>query len=257
MVNILDTQSLEKIRDKYHEAHSRLILLDFDGTLVPLAATPEIATINKKAESLISSLADDKKNKITIISGRERTFLEAQFKGLNITLIAEHGYFIKYPDEDWITDKKVDLSWEKEILPILNKYVSVYPGSMVERKQASLAFHYRNVKKNGTFAGIGDLKYILRMSISKLPEIKILEGDKVLEIKSRLYDKGTAVSEIINKGIFDFILSIGDDVTDEDMFETIPDYGFTFKIGLSDTKAKYNIKNQSEIYRILEYVRSD
>ena len=254
---ILDTRSLKNIRTSYHKAQNRLILIDFDGTLVPIASSPEIAIINEKAENLTRTLNYDIKNKIVIVSGRERSFLETQFKHLNITLIAEHGYLIKYPGKDWIIDKNVDLGWQKGIIPVLNEYVSLCPGSMVERKQASLAYHYRNVNQNGTFSGINELKNKLTEIIGRSSELKILEGNKVLEIKSILYDKGTAVSEIISKENFDFILSIGDDVTDEDMFKAVPDFGFTFKIGLSTTNAKYNIKNQSEIYRILYYICTD
>jgi trehalose 6-phosphate synthase/phosphatase len=257
MGRTLDIRSLTNIRNCYQQAQNRLILFDFDGTLVPLAATPEIAILNEEAETLIRKLTCEGKNKVVIVSGRESDFLENQFRNFSVMLIAEHGYLIRNPGKSWIISKKVDHGWQDRILPLFDKYLRLCPGSFIERKQASLAFHYRNVNKKICFNRIPELKNDLTGLIDSSSKLKILEGDKVLEIKSILYDKGTAVSEIVSKEKFDFILSVGDDVTDEDMFRAIPEYGYTFKIGFSPTGARYSIKSQSEIYRILNYISSD
>jgi len=79
----------------------------------------------------------------------------------------------------------------------------------------------------------------------------MLEGDKVLEVKSMLYDKGTAGSSLISKENYDFILAIGDDRTDEDLFKIMPESGISIKVGSEPSKALYNIKDQAQIYEIL------
>ena len=113
-VKFLDNDSLINIHKEYIKSEKRLILIDYDGTLIPLAQSPEGALLNEKAETTIRKLASDIKNKIVIISGRERKFIENQFNNIDVTLIAEHGYFIKNPGKRWVVNNKVDLTWKKE-----------------------------------------------------------------------------------------------------------------------------------------------
>src|SRR5512138_60725 len=84
----LDCRSLAKIKSDYSQSKKRLILFDFDGTLVPLASSPDAAKLNKEAETFIRKLVEDDRNRVVIVSGRERAFLEDQFENLHVTLIA-------------------------------------------------------------------------------------------------------------------------------------------------------------------------
>jgi trehalose 6-phosphate synthase/phosphatase len=84
----------------------------------------------------------------------------------------------------------------------------------------------------------------------------VLEGDKVIEVKSIQYDKGTVASALINKDNYDFILALGDDSTDEDLFKVVPDYGFTIKVGIKPSNARFNVKNQQQIFEILKLFTS-
>jgi trehalose 6-phosphate synthase/phosphatase len=122
---------------------------------------------------------------------------------------------------------------------------------MLENKNASLVWHYRNAEEDIASLRINELKDDLSEILKNEPKLQIMEGDKVLEIKSILYDKGTMASAIIKKGNFDFILALGDDGTDEFLFREIPDYGFTIKVGTSPTSARFNIRNQSQTNEIL------
>lgn len=253
-VNFLDPHALTDIRSAYCQTGKRVIFIDYDGTLIPLSKYPDMAILNERAGNTIKKLIDDTRNKVIIISGRECEFLERQFEGLDVTLVAEHGYFVKNPGKDWITKSSVDLTWKEKFLPIMNEYVDRCNGSMIEEKHASIAWHYRNADEGIASIRINELKDDLTEILKTDSKLQVLEGNKVLEIKSVLYDKGTAALEFLNKKKYDFIMAIGDDKTDEDLFNVIPEYGFTIKIGTNPSKAKFNLKRQSQIYEILEFL---
>lgn len=247
----LDKNALNSLEIKYNTAQNRLFLIDYDGTLTPIAKLPEMAVLNEETKNILKNIVADKHNTVVIISGRKKEFMDEQFKDLNAILVAEHGYFIKYPEVEWKNTVEIDLSWKKKIQPVLNDYVDRCNGSMIENKYASIVWHYRNADEDIATLRINELKDDLSEILKSEPKLFVLEGDKVLEVKSILYDKGTLASSLINKGNYDFILALGDDSTDEDLFKVIPDYGCTIKVGNKPSNARYNIKNQSQIFQIL------
>jgi trehalose 6-phosphate synthase/phosphatase len=250
-VKYLDNQTLLNIQAKYQEAKKRIFLIDYDGTLIPIARLPEMALLNDDTRHVLKTLIADKANTIVIISGRDRDFIESQFKDLDLILVAEHGYFIKYPGGNWIKNLKTNVAWKKKILPILNDYVDRCNGSMIEEKYASLVWHYRNSDEEIASLKINELKDDLTEILKNESKLHVLEGDKVLEVKSLLYDKGSVASVLINKEKYDFILALGDDNTDEDLFKVVPKTGYTVKVGCNPTNARFNIRDQSQIYDIL------
>jgi len=255
-VKYLDEKSMDNIQSKYNAAIKRLFLIDYDGTLTPIAKLPEMALLNEKMAELLRNMVADKRNIIVVISGREREFIEEQFKGLDVILIAEHGFFLKYPGSGWLENAETDLSWKKKILPVLDDYIDRCNGSMIEEKHASIVWHYRNADEEIASIRINELKDDLTEILKSEPKLHVLEGDKVLEIKSIVYDKGTIASILINRDRYDFILALGDDNTDEDLFKAVPEYGFTVKVGCKPTNARYNLRNQSQIYDILSVFAS-
>lgn len=250
-VKYLDENTLNNIRSKYLASKKRLFLIDYDGTLTPIAKLPEMALLNKKTEAMLISIISDKRNTVAIISGREKSFIEQQFRNMDVILITEHGYFIKYPGGKWSNNHDINLSWKKKILPILNDYVDRCSGSMIEEKTASIAWHYRNADEDIASIRINELKDDLSEILKGESKLQMLEGEKVLEVKSLVYDKGTAATRLICDGNYDFILALGDDRTDEDLFKVIPKSGISIKVGNKPSKAKYNIRNQAQIYSIL------
>jgi trehalose 6-phosphate synthase/phosphatase len=255
-VKFIDKNVLTDIHNKYYQSSKRLFLFDYDGTLTPLAKLPQLAVLNDTTLGLLRNIASDVRNRLVIISGRDKKFIEGQVNGLNAIIVAEHGYFIKYPESDWTSNYNIDLSWKEKIIPVLNDYVDRCNGSAIEEKNASVAWHYRNADEEIASLRINELKDDLGEILNNDPRLYILEGDKVLEIKSVLYDKGTAASMLIGRDNYDFILALGDDNTDEDIFKILPDYGFSIKVGNRPTAAKYNLRNQGQIIDILKLLAS-
>lgn len=246
----LDSQS-DLVRS-YNQADSRLILLDYDGTLKDFVASPRafLARPSLRLRRILKRLADDKRNHLVIVSGRPRKALERWFRGLNVTLVAEHGAWSRLNGQ-WSRVDNDFKNRKKQLRPILEKYSSRTAGAEVEEKDYSLVWHYRNVAPELAYVRVNELKRELIHFLND-EETGVFSGDKVLEIKPVDINKGHAAAELETLFKPDFIMAAGDDYTDEDMFRELPRESYTIKIGMGRTKAKYQLAGVAEITSLLE-----
>ncbi len=240
-----------QIINSYKNTDHRIIFLDYDGTLVSFSKYPELATIDKKTLGIIKKLSADQKNQIIIISGRTKEFLEKQFSDVHVTLVAEHGFFIRKVGEKWEATIQADLKWKEIVMPILNQYVNRCNGTFIEEKTGSLAWHFRNADADFAQLRLHELRDELAEIIRSKTEFEILEGNKVLEIKSGKYDKGVAAKTLMINQHFDFILAAGDDKTDEILFKALPESAYSIKVGSIPSVAKYNLSEFSSLLKLL------
>ncbi len=251
-VRFLNKTITSKIIADYQNDENRILFLDYDGTLVSFTKYPELATIDKNTLSIIKALSDDPKNEVVIISGRDRQFLEKQFKNLKVVLVAEHGYFIKRADQEWDATIITDIKWKESVLPILNEYVNRCNGTFIEEKTGSIAWHYRNADSDFVQLRLHELRDSLAEIIRHKTDFEILEGNKVLEIKSGKYDKGQTANVLLKNKDFDFIFAAGDDQTDEFLFKSLPSSAYTIRIGMNPSFAKYNVSDYSSLLKLLK-----
>lgn len=139
------------------------------------------------------------------------------------------------------------------VLSVLEKIVDRTPGSSIEKKKFSLAWHQPKVDTELARKQLIEIKTVLNSFISNT-DLTMLDGNKVLEVKSSKVSKGRASTQIQNQLNFDEILCFGDDWTDEFMFEDLPEKTHSVKVGLQKTKAKYYIHSPEEVRRILRYL---
>jgi trehalose 6-phosphate synthase/phosphatase len=251
-VKLINNSIASEIISKYRESIHRILFLDYDGTLVSYSRYPEMAIIDKNTLSIIQKILSDQRNRVVIISGRNKEFLEKQFEGLSVTLVAEHGLFQKKPQNDWKITISSDNKWKSIIMPILNEYVNRCNGTFVEEKEGSLAWHYRNADSDFAQLRLNELRDDISEIIRYKTDLEILEGHKVLEIKSGKYNKGFAVNNILKEKNYDFILAAGDDKTDEQLFSHLPVNAHTIRVGLYPTVAKYNIPDITSLIKLLK-----
>lgn len=240
-----------KLLDDYSKSSNRLILLDYDGTLVHLVERPEKAEPDNELLKLLTSLANNVRNEIVIASGRDRKTLEKWFGYLNIGLVAEHGAWVRERGKNWKTVEILESDWKKEIFPVLEVYVDRTPGSFIEEKDFSLVWHYRNCNPELAGVRVKELKDVL-LNLTANLDIGIMEGNKVIEIKNININKGQAALKWISRKKWDFILAIGDDLTDEDVFTMLPDTAYSIKVGLGSSKAKFNLDSIMKVRLLLE-----
>ncbi|MDH5396730.1 MAG: bifunctional alpha,alpha-trehalose-phosphate synthase (UDP-forming)/trehalose-phosphatase [Cyclobacteriaceae bacterium] len=246
-----DHQVLAAIEEVYNKANSRILFLDYDGTLVGFKSMPELAAPDKKLKTLLEKLAAVKNNRVVIISGRDHETLESWFGDLDIELIAEHGVWMKRKDAEWKLLRQLNLDWKDKIRPILESYVDKTPGSFIEEKHYSIVWHYRKVE-----TGFGELRAREIMSHLKFfaesENLIVLEGNKVLEIKNSEVNKGKAAELWLEDDEYGFVLAVGDDWTDEDTFKAMPRDSYTIKVGPEVSDARYRVNSYKEVRKLLE-----
>ena len=243
---------IKNIISKYKNSESRIIFLDYDGTLTGFHKDPQMAMPDDELYSIIKKLTSDKKNTVVIISGRDKETLSKWFDRFSkLSFIAEHGVWNKNPDTEWKMSGQIEKEWMEIIDPVLQNFVDRTPRSFIEYKNYSLVWHYRDSDPDMGQQRSWELKDDLKNYIANL-NLEIMDGDKVIEIKNAGINKGKAAIDKIGDTEFDFILALGDDWTDEYTFNSLPETAFTVKVGTKTTAAKYYLKDVSGVRGLLK-----
>lgn len=246
---LIGNNNLTYIRQAYQSSVHRLIILDYDGTLVGFTSDPQDSIPTPELNNLLTALVSDGKNTIVICSGRDHETLEKWFGHLPLGLAAEHGAFLK---ENGVWHEKIHREiWNEEIIRLLRQFIDKTPGAMLEIKRTSLVWHYRNVNSWLGFVREQQLTEALKQPCQQLG-LQIMRGNKIVEIKPPECTKGGVIRMLLEHGQYDFLMAIGDDVTDEDMFRAMPPEAFTIKIGNISGYARYNLYTQSQTLPFLQ-----
>lgn len=239
-----------KLLESFKRSKKALFLLDYDGTLMPFNERPEKVKPDRELKDLLGSLSRHSDNQVVIISGRDRKTLDRWVSNVSNGLVAEHGVWIK-EKKFWKMIEILSDEWKDEIKPILEVFVDRTPGSFIEEKDFSLVWHFRKVDPALSIVRVGELKDVL-LHITANLNVGVLEGNKVIEVKDTGINKGKAAMYWMSKARWDFILSIGDDWTDEDIFEVLPEWAYSIKVGFGPTKARFNLPSYREVRELLK-----
>jgi trehalose 6-phosphate synthase/phosphatase len=236
------------------------IFLDYDGTLVPIQPTPELAVLTPSGRGALERILERHQDwmDLIVVSGRDSDFIFTQMGDLalhaGLHLAAEHG--AKYFDPQvghWqrrIHRKRA--TWYPTALKIMSDYAARVPGSRVEKKTYAIAWHYRQSPPE--FAEFQALKLAeeLELGLANLP-VSIIRGKRVIEVRASEADKGVFANSFLDNHAEDTIaLAFGDDRTDEDLFNAVKGRGFSFKVGAGSSSADFAIGSQSQLLLFLE-----
>ncbi len=239
-----------RFRETYQAAQKRLLLLDYDGTLLDYMDRADAALPDADLRSLIRSLADDSRNDVVLVSSRGRDFMSEHLEDLPIGLIASHGASIRV-DGKWEQIVPVDDQWKGHLAPIMQLYADRTPGSRYEEKELSLAWHYRGSDPDLAAVRVAELKDALISMIAN-HNLTVFDGNRVLEVKSSLVGKAQAAAHWYAHDEYDFILAVGDDPTDEELFAAAPESAWSVRVGLGPTNAHYFIESPAQLRTMLE-----
>ncbi|KAG6404933.1 hypothetical protein SASPL_132510 [Salvia splendens] len=262
--------SIDDIVAAYCKAKNRAILLDYDGTLMPqnlIVKTPSAEIL-----SLLNSLCADPKNVVFMVSGRGRESLSQWFHPCKkLGLAAEHGYFLRvkllgldwWPQrEEWETyGQGSDFGWMQMAEPVMKSYTEATDGSGIERKESSLVWHYQDADPVFGYSQAKEMLDHLESVLANEP-VAVKSGQLIGVSKGVVAEK--IFTSMTEKGEqADFVLCIGDDRSDEDMFELIGtavsknilSYNtevFACTVGQKPSKAKYYLDDSTEVVSMLE-----
>ena len=231
-----------------------VVLLDYDGTLVPIRPTPGEATLPPPAREALQSLVAAPGVTVIVVSGRDAPFLEEQLAGLHLGVAAEHGAAYRGPEGGWQVLVHGDTqAWVPTALRIMEDFAARTPGSLVERKAHGASWHFRTAAPGFGAHQARRLTVQLGAALSSRPA-SILVGHKVIEVRAVEANKGRLVRWLVGEGLLEgapAVVVLGDDRTDEDMFGAAPAEAITVKVGGGQTTARYRLRDQSAVEPLL------
>lgn len=230
------------LSEKLRTAPQLLLLLDYDGTLVPFASTPQLAAPDPELKKLLKALAGRPGTTVHVLSGRTRETLERWLGDLPIGLHAEHGFWSRMlASGPWEKLDGQPLEWKQRVMPVLEQFTAATPGSLIEEKTAGLAWHYRMVDPEFGVLHANKLVPKLEQELEGLP-VEVLPGDKVIEIRARGINKGVIASRLISSRRGSLrVVAMGDDQTDEDVFAALPPGAISVHVGPRPSRAEYRL----------------
>lgn len=245
---VMESIDQAKIKEAFHEAKSKLLFLDLDGTLSPISNELSPVPLTNKIKEVLLTLTLNSNTQIVIISGRSREDLDRTCGELPLVLVAEHGGFFKEFCGNWIARFPVSVLWKSRVLQSVHELSRLYSGSVVEEKYYSICWHYGFTKGGISEAEVSKILSTLQL-ISNKNEFIIHHEKLTIDFRSVGIDKGKFAGQWIwGQSPFDFILAMGDSKSDEDLFEAVGQGYFTIKIGKArETGARYCISDQKNV----------
>ena len=210
--------------------------VDFDGTLVEIAAKPHLVHVEPRVAAALESLRHRLGGAVAIVTGRPLDVVDRLLAPLILPTAAEHG-LVHRDASGTVHVEDSALASMEAARARLQTFADANPGLILERKMVSASLHYRQHPELGQACGAA-----AQAAIEGEPGLEVLPGKMVFEVRPKGRNKGTAVETFLAEPPFVGRLPVfaGDDVTDEDAFKVVKARGgISIKIGDGDTVADY------------------
>lgn len=257
-----------KLLYQYRQAKKRLFMFDYDGTLTPIVKDPPAAIPSDRVLRTLKTLASDPANAVWIISGRDQAFLDEWMGHISeLGLSAEHGSFMRQPKSDeWINlTEKEDMSWQAEVMNVFQEYTERTQGSFIERKKIALTWHYRRADPEYGLFQARECQKQLEQTVAKKWDVEVMTGKANLEVRPKFINKGEIAKKLVQSygegagNEPEFVLCMGDDFTDEDMFRALSqsklplEYYFSVTVGASSkqTLANWHLVEPADVISVI------
>jgi len=244
----------EAVLAAFREAGRRLLLLDYDGTLVPFANRPHEAAPPERVVELLTRLSSRPHDRVVLVSGRPRSQLEPWLGPIEgLWLAGEHGAILRRPGAaSWEALRPtLPVEWKTRVRPVLEHFVDRTPGSFIEEKEYSLVWHYRMSDPEFGEWLANELAASLEEMLAE-SELRATRGQKSVEVKLSWANKGEVAAQMVNdvpEPVFK--LAIGDDRTDEELFERLPDDAWTIHVGDGASRARFRLASPRAVCEFL------
>jgi trehalose 6-phosphate synthase/phosphatase len=237
----------------FRAAARRLVILDYDGTLVGYTATPRQATPPGELLSLLGRLSSVPGTTVCLLSGRARADLDRWFASVpGLALAAEHGALLHPAGGEWRSMRPdADTSWKARVLPVLEHYADRTPGSFIEEKEHCLVWHYRLSDPEFGDWVANELVHNLEQMLAET-ESRATRGHKAVEVRPAWAHKGSVVGWLEAGAPAEFRLAMGDDRTDEDLFEQLPPDAWTVRVGQGPSRARFRLPDPWTVRAFLD-----
>lgn len=253
---VLNDSVTGQLLEQYDKAKNRIIIVNYDGTLVPLKERPGEARPSPELLQLLENINKTDKTDIIIISGRSKDELDVWLGKTPVNITAEHGTWVRETlSKDWRLFKPQSSEWKEEILPILEMYTDRLPGSFIEEREYSVSWHYHKADiEQSSFLSREVSDHLL--SITTNIGVQVLHGNKVIEVSNSGINKGELGLYWLARKDYDFAMVMGAGWSDELLFQSMPSHAWTIKVGMLKTDARYVFKKQTEAIELLKRLKN-
>ena len=277
---------IAEVQAQYKRSSRRVILLDYGSAYAPhsLVGNPMVdarrfgqrgATPSRPDQDFIDSiksLAKDERNTVFLLSSQEKGLVQEWFTKdvweqywANLGVTAENGCFYRWGKSNWenlVND--LDLSWMPKAHHVLRIYTDRVHGTYIQEKSCSLVWHYADCDQDWGAMQARELTDHLEDVLGD-DDVDVIPGQCRVEVRPKTINKGVAVELLLRaieqKKPVDFVLCVGDDRSDEDMFALIRDrftsntancavYACT--VGLRPSHAGYYLSEMAELRQLLK-----
>ncbi|CAO3677838.1 unnamed protein product [Umbelopsis vinacea] len=246
-------------RDTYIQSKQRLFLLDYDGTLTAFGKGQPSSASPHRIHQVLKHLSQDPNNTVYVLSGQSKDKMDVSLGNLqNIGLSAESGAYLRQPGGHWEdVFENVDLSWKPAVMEIFDYYTERTPGSVIENKDVSIVWHYGTADhpQFGAWLAAECQNHIME-SIGKNTTVHAITCNQSIEVIPRDINKAAVAVRILQSVQPDFIMAIGDDRADEELFAYINKLNIpnivTCTVGAKSSEALYFVNGVQSVLSILE-----
>jgi trehalose 6-phosphate phosphatase len=226
------------------------LFLDFDGTLVAIAETPEAIEVPSALVALLGDLHDILGGALAVVSGRQIDAIDRFLAPLRLPAAGEHGVQRRDAEGHMQEQRAPDLTI---VLEAANELARVHEGLLVERKHAAIALHYRLAPQ---------LEAVCRDALTRVidgqPQLELMHGKFVFEVKPSGINKGIAIDAFMREAPFTGRVPVfaGDDTTDESGFAIVqPRGGIAVKVGSGPSLALHRLDSPRAVFEWLVAAR--
>jgi len=258
--SVVEPDTAELTR-RLQQCRRAFFFLDYDGTLVPLADKPELATPDEDTLQLLRDMSSIPNFYVAVASGRDRAFLE-RYLPADLTLICEHGACLREPGKEEPV-KLVDATTQEElwqtVVDVMEDFESRIPGSRIEHKEFGVVWHYRMAEPIFAQEQARELAETLGGLLQRTA-LGVTTAKKAVEVRHVGVNKGDAVRHILHEKGFDakhdVLVTVGDDRTDEDMFRVWPKDNISISVSDLPMSASYIIEREALVALLEDLTRS-
>jgi trehalose 6-phosphate synthase/phosphatase len=198
---------------------------------------------------VLGRIARQRGTDLVLVSGRPRDTMAAWFTDPAIHIVAEHGAWIKHaPSDEWKLTRPLRSDWKEKVVPILREAADRLPGAFIEEKDYSVVWHYRQAEPEFALVRAQELADTL-VQLTANMDLVVVPGHRTVEVRDAGVSKAQAALEFARDQ--DFVLAIGDDATDEDMFRALPPPAYSIRVGVVATHARFNVPGYEDVIGLL------
>jgi trehalose 6-phosphate synthase/phosphatase len=241
----------KQVAEKYQKSCRRLLFINCDAALLPSEKQSHPASPSESVLNVLQKLASDRRNTLVLVSESGKNVLEQWFGNLPVGIVAEDGMWVRESGGEWISAGFGNSGWKTSLLPVLVQYSDRIPGSVVEEKENSIVLHHRTADPDQLRNVSAELVDNLVHFTANI-DVQIVQGHRMLEIRTAGVTKGRAAGHWISKSQYDFVLAVGTDWTDNDLFRSLPPDSLSLRVGIAGTDAPSDLQNSIEACEFLQ-----